>query len=176
MYRHQGRFEDAVTMHTEALAVLERTTADRATDLEIAWTLSTVARVYRKQQLFDEAIQHTPQALDIRRLALGDDHPHCLWLLGDIAQCHYEKGDYAVAVRYHRDAYDGRRRTLGPDHPDTLWTMNNLAVVLAKMGAEHTAEAVKLQRHAWEAQCRILGPEHPHAQWTAAVLDAHIYL
>jgi tetratricopeptide (TPR) repeat protein len=171
MYRHQSRLEDAVKMHTDALAALERTTPDRNTDLEIAWTLCTVARVYRKQRRFEEAILHTRQALEIRRLSLGNNHPHCLWLLSDIAQCHHEKGDYDFAVQHHRDAYDGRRKTLGPKHPDTLWTMNNLAVVLAKMGSEHKAEALQLQRDAWKSQCEVLGPEHPHAKWTAAVLD-----
>ncbi len=172
MYRHQGRLEGAIIMHTDALAVLERTTLNRTMDLEIAWTLGTVARVYRKQRRFHEAILHTRRALEIRRLSLGNNHPHYLWLLGDIAQCHHEKGNYDVAVQYHREAYDGRRRTLGPEHPDTLWTMNNLAVVLAKMHTQHKVEALQLQRHAWESQCNVLGPAHPHTKWTAAVLDA----
>jgi tetratricopeptide (TPR) repeat protein len=172
MYRHQGRLKDAVRMHTDVLAVLEKNTPDKTTNLEIAWTLSTLARVYRKQRRFEEAILNTTQGLEIRRLLLGKNHPHCLWLLGDIAQCHHEKGDYDVAVQYHRDAYDGRRKVLGPEHPDTLWTMNNSSVVLAKMGAEHKAEALQLQRHAWESQCRVLGPEHPHTKWTAGMLDA----
>ena len=170
MYRHQARYAEAEKMHVEALSAMVVSTGHALGDLEIAWTLSTLARVYRKQRRFEESISHASRALNIRRSALGHDHPHCLWLLGDIAQCYFENGDVNAAIRYHQEAYERRRQVLGEDHPDTLWTMNNLGTALAQRDQQGKSEASQLQKRAYELQCRVLGIDHAHTQWTRRVL------
>lgn len=171
MYRHQQHYDLAERMHLEALQVLEASQACRTSEhraiLEIAWTKSTLARVYRAQHIHSLALQYSSAAHETRLKLLGPKHPHTLWVQSDIAQTHFDQHDFAKAVELHTEILAGRKETLGNEHPDTLWTMNNLGEALAMLGTQEALkQAREIQVKALQGQERILGPEHPHAKWT----------
>ena len=165
MYRHQHAFVAAETMHASALSALEEFAfEDDSIDLEIAWTRSTLARAFRRQGRFDEAIAQSKMALDTRTRVLGPEHPHVLWVQSDVAQCHFDQDDFETAASLHREVAVPRTKVLGAENADTIWTKNNLGVALAKIGETERVEARVIQEGVLECQERGLGPKHPHTE------------
>ncbi len=68
------------------------------------------------------------QALEIRRTALGEDHPDYAASLNNLARLYRAMGDHAAALPLYRQALEIHRTTLGEDHPDYATSLNNLAV------------------------------------------------
>ncbi len=58
------------------------------------------------------------QALEIRRAALGEDHPTCEASMSSLAKAHEALGDYAAARPLLERVTEIRRATLGEGHPD----------------------------------------------------------
>ena len=73
MYRHLGILDKAEAMHLRALKVLRRVLPSN--DLQIAWTLNTLGRTYRKQSRYAKAAALHEEALEIQKSALGEKHP-----------------------------------------------------------------------------------------------------
>jgi tetratricopeptide (TPR) repeat protein len=106
-----------------------------------------------------EAEKHLRRAVELRRGALGPEHPDTLEAQAHLAMLLNE------ALRRPRDAehlarqtWEARGRVLGPEHPDTLESMHNYAGNLYQLG--RLDEAGRLFRECWEACRRVLGPEH----------------
>ena len=172
LYRHRGSYSVALSMHFESLDALGKIEAplDPTPELEVAWTRSTLARSFRRQQAFDQAIYHCTAALVVRDRILGPKHPHSLWLRSDLAQCHFESGNREIAAAEHRKIKSAREEVLGPDNPDTMWTLNNLGVALEHSGMQGAIEALEIQKLALKGQEKVLGADHLHTRWTRAVV------
>lgn len=169
IYRHLGDYDKASKMHLRALAVLEDRLPNPQDDLQVIWTISTLARTYRKQHQANEALVLFERAYETRSRALGPTHPHTLWILGDMGATYRDLGCPQDAEDCHRRALEGRIESLGAIHPDTLWSMNDLGVILAESG--RGAEALALQEQALEGQIQVLGGDHKHAVWTRHVIQ-----
>ena len=76
------------------------------------------------------------QALEIRIVISGDDHPDTLTTMNNLASTYWAQGKTAEAAVLQEEVLEKRKRILGDDHPDTLTTMNNLAVDVLGTGED----------------------------------------
>ena len=66
------------------------------------------------------------EALEARKLKLGDDHPATLETKNDLAVLYKEQGRYEESEKYLLEAVKGRLSKLGDKHPHTIESLKNL--------------------------------------------------
>ena len=93
-----------------------------------------------KQKLYDEAERLFHEALEGRKLKLGEDHPHTLETKNDLAVLYKEQSQYDEAEKLFLEAVEGRRLKLGDTHPHTLESWNNLIDLYEAWGKSEKAE------------------------------------
>jgi serine/threonine protein kinase/Tfp pilus assembly protein PilF len=118
-----------------------------------------IGETYYRLGRLDRAEPQLENALRLRTLALGPDHPETLDAVNDLALVRKQRGKLAEAEPLYRQNLDARRRVLGSEHPDTLLAINNLASLLAETGK--LADAEQLFRENLEARRRTGGAEGP---------------
>ncbi len=106
------------------------------------------------------AIQQHDRGLQLRRDALGPEHPDTLQSLNNLAAAYWAGGRLREAVPLLEEALRLKRAGRDPDHLDTSQTMNNLAVAYREVG--RLGEALTLHDEALQLQTARLGPDHPH--------------
>jgi serine/threonine protein kinase len=79
-----------------------------------------------KQKKYEEAERLFHEALEARKLKLGDDHPHTLETKNDLAVLYKEQAKYQEAEKLLLEAVEGRRLKLGDKHPHTVESLKNL--------------------------------------------------
>jgi tetratricopeptide (TPR) repeat protein len=143
----------------------------RATLVQASRQMSQAKRLYA-QGKYAEAEPLWRKALEIRRKALGEDHPHTADSYNNVAVYLNARGRYAEAEALSRKALEIRRKALGDDHPHTAGSYNNVAVYLHAQGRHAEAEA--LSRKALEIRRKALGDDHPHTAQSYS--DLAVYL
>ena len=108
---------------------------------------------------YDRAEPLYRQALEIRKKALGEEHPDYATSLNNLAALYHAMGAYDRAEPLCRQALEIRKKALGEGHPDYATSLNNLAALYRAMGAYDRAEP--LYRQALEITKKALGEEHP---------------
>ena len=122
-------------------------------------SLNNLAALYRAMGAYDRAEPLFRQALEIRKKALGEEHPDYATSLNNLAALYRAMGAYARAEPLYRQALEIRKKALGEEHPDYATSLNNLAELYHAMGAYDRAEP--LYRQALEIRKKALGEEHP---------------
>jgi tetratricopeptide (TPR) repeat protein len=128
-----------------------------------------IGNTYFKMGVLAEAHKHLRRAVELRRAALGPEHPDTLtaqealawFLIGGLGQAR-------EAERLSRQTWEARSRVLGPEHPDTLDSMDTHASALVHLN--RLDEGQSLTRECWEARRRVLGPDHEQTLGTQANL------
>ena len=69
------------------------------------------------------------QALEIRKKALGDEHPGTATSLNDLASLLHDQGKLTEAEPLYRQALEIRKKALGDEHPDTATSLNDLSLI-----------------------------------------------
>ena len=77
--------------------------------------------------------------MEIRRTALGENHPDYAQSLDDLAALYREMGDHAAALALCRQAVEVNRTAPGEDHPHFARNLNELATLYQAMGDYETA-------------------------------------
>jgi CHAT domain-containing protein/Tfp pilus assembly protein PilF len=98
-----------------------------------------LAELYR-QGRYQQALPLAQLIWEVRKQALGEEHPETLASLNNLAEMYAEVGDYARAEPLHLRALAIREKTLGPNHPDTAISLNNLAGLYESIGNYAKAE------------------------------------
>src|SRR5579859_7122383 len=99
------------------------------------------------------------QALEIRVITSGEEHPDTLTTMHTLASIYWQQGKSAKAETLGEEVLEKTRRILGEEHPDMLTSMHNLASTYWQQGK--SAKAATLQEEVLEKSRRILGEEHP---------------
>jgi CHAT domain-containing protein len=99
------------------------------------------------------------QVREIRRTALGENHPDYAISLNNLAGLYHGMGDHAAALRLYREALEIWRTRSGEDHRNYATTLSGLAALYHDMG-DHAA-ALPLFRQALEVYRNALGENHP---------------
>lgn len=121
--------------------------------------LSVMAAVYQNLGLNSRAESLLKQAIDLRRVSLGPEHPDTLRLRGQLGAVLTAEGRYSEAETLDRDLLDIELRAFGPDHRVTMVTQRNFFWLLNAEG--RPAEAERLGSEVLERQSRVLGREDP---------------
>ena len=108
---------------------------------------------------YDRAEPLYRQALEIRKKALGEEHPDYATSLNNLAALYHAMGAYDRAEPLYRQALEIRKKALGEEHPDYATSLNNLAELYHAIGTYDRAEP--LYRQALEIRKKALGEEHP---------------
>ncbi len=121
--------------------------------------LSKVADCYYHQGKYSVAEQIHRQALELRKTALGPEHPATLISLDNLGVTLYRQGKYEEAEQIHCQALELREQVLGPKHRDTFDSFDNLGRCRVHRGKFKELE--QITRQTLELRKTLLGPEHP---------------
>ncbi|KAF0243610.1 MAG: peptidase-like protein, partial [bacterium] len=125
---------------------------------DTALSLNTLAVLYFRKGDYSKAEPLFIQALDIRRKALGDNHPDTANSIHSLALFYSKKGDYSKAESLLIQALDILRKALGDNHPDTASSINNLALLYYNKGDYAKAEPLYIQT--LDIYRKIFGDNH----------------
>ena len=143
-------------MASAGQAALARLKGD---DRSSSQLIARLASLLRDQGKLSEAEPLYIEALEGRRLVLGNDHPNTLNSIFNLANVLQVQGKFYLAEPLYLEALEGRRRILSNDHPSTLSSINNLAALMKAQGKLSRADALYFE--ALEGRRRVLGNDHP---------------
>jgi tetratricopeptide (TPR) repeat protein/tRNA A-37 threonylcarbamoyl transferase component Bud32 len=120
----------------------------------------TLGKTFFKLSNVAEAEKHLTRSAELRRKALGQDHPQTLAAQEALADLRLRgSARFAETEPLARSTWQARARVLGSEHPDTLDSLDTYAGALGGLG--RVAEAIPLFRECLEARRRLLGAKHP---------------
>lgn len=155
-YRELGRFDDAESMHREALAAKQRLGAPPSS---LAASLNNVGLTLSERGRFADAEPLLRQALHTWRRHEGRAADVVASGLNNLADVVRQQGRLAEAVPLLEEAIAIRRQTVGATHP-------SLAIVVGHLGRAYSlqgnaAKAEPLLREALNIRQRVYGDDHP---------------
>ncbi len=121
--------------------------------------LQSLTSEMREAGLVESALSLQQEVVQIRRRALGDEHPDTLTSLHELGDLFEWIGKLDEAAALHREALEVRQRVLGNVHPDTLSSYIYLSRTACSAGNYVESEAYA--RQALEGRIRVLGADHP---------------
>jgi serine/threonine protein kinase len=119
----------------------------------------TIGASYTALGAGESALPHLQRALELRRAALGPDHPDTLVTLGACARAYQTAGQFAPAIALFTELLPLKKRIVGPDDLSTLQVASDLADAHSKAG--QLKEAESLQTINLADFRRLFGPDHP---------------
>jgi tetratricopeptide (TPR) repeat protein len=126
----------------------------------------TIGLAYYDLNSFAKAQPQLERAADLRKRALGPEHPDTLTSMDELGVLYTYQGKYGAAEALLTKVLEARKRVLGSTHKDTLGTLSNLAVAISYEGDNARAEPVFASL--LEVEKRLRGEEHPD---TLSVMD-----
>ncbi len=146
------------TILNPAVAEIDKQFADQP--VVAAKLLEVIATLYHDLGSEAAALSLVRRVLDIRRLALGDDHLDTIETHGMIGVSLAYLGRLSEAEPYVREAMEKIRRNLGEEHPLALTWKSNLGGILSSSQGP-TEESEQYLREALEGRRNSLGDEDP---------------
>ena len=161
LYRKAGRFADAESAYTEAIALHKQ-------PLQIATTLVNIAELYRLENRLDEAETRVRQALAIQEQDGASSAAQQAETRNNLGAILAAKHEYGAAIHEYESAraIGDRQDLAGRPVWGAVW--HNLGVAYFKLG--RMVEAESAFRHALEARETALGRDHPDTLETVANL------
>jgi tetratricopeptide (TPR) repeat protein len=168
--KYAGWFERGAAAYRTALRWAERCAEGTCLQATI-W--HNIGGLEHARERFDSAEEPARRAWEIRRTALGDEHPAALAdavayaaVLDGLGRLDESRPIYERALA----AYEAR---FGPRHFEVAATLHNLAVLERAEG--NLARAAELARRARETKRTLLGEEHPDTALTTLVLASILW-
>jgi hypothetical protein len=115
--------------------------------------LSTIARAFSEQGMYDEAMPWLVDTIGRSQRALGDEHPFCYKLIERLGDMHQQLGNLGSAEAIFRDVVKGRKTSLGLNHGHTSTAVQKLEDVLIQQDKQ--AERARLVRDLDEEHKRL---------------------
>jgi len=150
----QGRFEPGIC-YQRAIVVKEKVEGEI---LAVAALLNIIGWFLDDMAMYPSALSFYEWALEIRKKALGPDHPDVATSLYSLAVLYHAEGKYAKAELFYTQALEIWEKALGPDHQYVATSLSNLAELYRSQG-KYT-EAEPLFKQALEISEKALGPDH----------------
>ena len=102
--------------------------------LDYASSLNTLANLYSNVKMYEKAEPLYLKAMDIRKTALGENHPEFASSLNNLANMYTDVKQYEKAERLFRESRQIRENTLGKTHASYANSLQNLANLYAITG------------------------------------------
>ena len=177
LFKRADPFETADSMTVRQ--ALERGAAQVETELAHqpvvqAQLMLVISEVYQNLGLYQEGLALAQRSLDLRKAALGDEHPDVAASLFRVADIICYLGDYHTSDSLYRVSLAMRQKLLGPEHADIAESLNGLGLMLYyKEGGRGESETVL--RQALAMNQKLLGAEHPQVAESMHNLSATLY-
>jgi tetratricopeptide (TPR) repeat protein/tRNA A-37 threonylcarbamoyl transferase component Bud32 len=130
-------YPQAISLLGEALRQMEELKGRQHPDTGTCHSL--LAAAYRESGDLEKAQTHMEAALELRKAALGPEHPAVADALDEKGMGLIELKQYDEAVAAFEAALEIRRKVLGEDHPDLSFSYDGIGQALLAKG------------HAWQA-------------------------
>ncbi len=161
-----GLYDDAEIQLRRALSLSQDLVGPESKDtLRIRYFL---ARVLRRQDDAEEAIQTFYETWQAQRKLLGQRHPETLQSEAGYAMALRFRSDHQQAEAIFREVWRMQSEVLGPRHRDTLVSLVGLAN--ACYFQDKLAEATEYYRQALDLQRSVLGADAPETLATSHAL------
>jgi tetratricopeptide (TPR) repeat protein len=157
IYRELSHYEEAETMHRQALAIRRKLWGDEHP--AVASSLSNLGLVLWSRGKLAEAEAVERKSLEIRRKLFGPEHPAVATSLNNLALVLKDQGKLPEAESAFRQTLALDRKMLGSDDPELGRALDNLGTVLRPEGK--LAEAETMHREALAVRRKLFGGEHP---------------
>ncbi len=115
----------------------------------------TLGETYGQLARYAEARDQFTRTLELRRAAIGAEHPETLTTQFNLGAMHLQLGDLATAGAILAETLEARRRALGPEASDTLLTQSLLGYVRQLEGDNEGA--LKIYQETLAQQKRVAG-------------------
>jgi tetratricopeptide (TPR) repeat protein len=158
VYKHWGRFEEALELYHQSL---------NATDedyLDLYTIYRHIASVLQAQCKFADAEEPARKAWELSRALLGADDPHAMLNAAAYASVLAGLGRFEESEKIYRRAIQIFEKTYGPRHSEVAANLHGLAAARASRGAYQEAE--QLYRRALEIQVELFGADSVDAALT----------
>ncbi|QSQ14556.1 tetratricopeptide repeat protein [Myxococcus landrumensis] len=166
LLRKQRRYEEAVAIQTQALALAESTFGPDS--LEVADVLLELGTTQWIHPRLAEARAHLERAATITEQALGDEHPEVARVRLAMVPVLRDQEELVLGEKRAREALGVFERTLGPEHPRVYDALNDLASTL--LMESRMDEALPIYERALAVVAKTDGPE----SMGAAVIHANM--
>ncbi len=171
-FRTWGYYEAVLPHFTAAIKTMQKIGAKKPLEsVDAARSMNQAAFYVQNRARYREAEPLYKQALAIREVSLGSNHPYTASSLNNLAGLYVNQGRYLEAKPLYDRALAIRTESLGRNHPETAGTLNNLAYLYVKQGSYSAAEP--LYKQALAIREVSLGSNHPS---TAQSLNNLAYL
>jgi len=152
-----GRFEEAIAVFTDALAIREAELGPEHPD--VADVCNDLAIVLRKSGDPHRAVALYERVLRIRREHAADDRIQIGYALNNLGIVRRTLGDYAGARACYEESNRIKEEILGPDHVSVARGLTNLGNLLYLTGDYD--EAIRHYRRSLAIKEAALSPDHP---------------
>jgi tetratricopeptide (TPR) repeat protein/tRNA A-37 threonylcarbamoyl transferase component Bud32 len=121
-----------------------------------AWLAQARGNMAYAGERFEEAREHFARAAELKKAALGEDHPDCALSLDSLANALVGLGRADEALSVHVRALAIDERAYGRDSPLLSWLLGNHGEILVKVGRPE--EGIRAYRRALEVK-RLVGAQ-----------------
>ena len=138
LYSETGNMSEAINELNIALEILQKSSIDPSTDIDIAATHTNLAlailqecsqpseSVNSKSTILNSAFEHTQMSLKIYKDGNNQNQPHYASALAGYAQVQYARKEYSDAVKAYSEALDLIAQCYGKDSESYAITLENL--------------------------------------------------
>lgn len=130
-----------------------------ASPVDLAVTKTFLGRAFQMDAQWQRAEACFRDALELDRLALGEDHPATAAIISNLAYLLQDTNRLEEAEPLFRRALEVEEKSRGANHPEVATALNNLAELLAN--TNRIDEAVQLQRRSLAIFEKSYGADHP---------------
>jgi tetratricopeptide (TPR) repeat protein len=157
-FEHKNRYECAMYLpHVQCILKFQDFPEDFQEPLRKL--LFNIGEYFQKTGKYIKAEKMCRQTLELKKEALGDDHPSTLDSMNKLAIVLRLRGNYVEAEMLQQQTLGLKKELLGEDHPSTLDSTSDVAIMLRVRGKYIEAEA--LQRQTFQLRKEVLGDAHP---------------
>ena len=128
----QGRYDDAIQLTSEDLAIHEKILGPDHPDL--AKSLNNLAGLYFDKSRLTEAEPLYRRSIAILKKARGQDNPDVATIIENLGNLDHAQGRYKDAEDVERRALAIREKAFGPDDPKVAKSLNNLGSAVLSQG------------------------------------------
>jgi len=114
MYFQSHKYEEAIEYYS--LCIQQNETKDKNSNL--ATSYSNIGRKYDNQGKCKKAVEYYSNALEIRKLIRGENHPEIALSYIHIGNLYYNQGDYKNTLSYYLKSLEIYKGLQGGNHPN----------------------------------------------------------
>ncbi len=129
-----------------------------------ATCVNNLAKLYKKQERYQEAENTFLQAIELRKQILGDRHPDYVASMNNLASLYELVEYYEQAEKLYKEALEIQKEILGDKHVDVATSLNNLALMY--YAQKRYKEAEPIYNEALQIRKEVLGKDSPEVAKT----------